>query len=124
MRISKVSRPAELFIKSRKTVISSFRHRNQKLDNRSVKSSSLKAETRTFKFPPSLERLTERGGHCLIMAMRILRDHEELLEALAWVQESMYWPLGGLLDGHEFILILQARRRFRPSSARRSMTSG
>lgn len=52
-------------------------------------------------------------------------DHEEPLEALAWVRESMEWPLGELLDGHEFILILQARRRSRSksSSARRSITS-
>ncbi|KAF2802892.1 uncharacterized protein BDZ99DRAFT_482455 [Mytilinidion resinicola] len=50
-------------------------------------------------------------------------DHEEPLEALAWVRESMEWPLGELLDGHEFILILPARRRSRSSSARRSGTS-
>ncbi|KAF2453011.1 hypothetical protein BDY21DRAFT_417402 [Lineolata rhizophorae] len=52
-------------------------------------------------------------------------DHEEPLEALAWVRESMEWPLGELFDGHEFILILQARRRSRPrsSSARRSGTT-
>ncbi|TLD19497.1 hypothetical protein E2P81_ATG07114 [Venturia nashicola] len=28
-------------------------------------------------------------------------DHEEPLEALAWVRESMDWPLGELLDGYE-----------------------
>jgi len=52
-------------------------------------------------------------------------DHEEPLEALAYVRESMDWPLGELLDGHEFILILEARRRSRSrsSSARRSGTS-
>ena len=37
-------------------------------------------------------------------------DHAEPLEALACVRESMEWPLGELLDGHEFLLILQARR--------------
>lgn len=49
-------------------------------------------------------------------------DHEEPLEALAWLRESMDWPLGELFDGYEFILILQARRRSRSrsSSARRS----
>jgi len=52
-------------------------------------------------------------------------DHEEPLEALAWVRESMDWPLGELFDGHEFILILQARRRsrLRSISAHRSGTS-
>jgi hypothetical protein len=52
-------------------------------------------------------------------------DHEEPLEALAWVRESMDWPLGELFDGHEFILILQARRRCRSrsSSSRRYATS-
>ena len=52
-------------------------------------------------------------------------DHEEPLEALAWVRESMDWPLGELLDGHEFILILQARRRSRSrsTSSRRNVTS-
>ncbi|KAI1754175.1 hypothetical protein F4782DRAFT_45539 [Xylaria castorea] len=35
-------------------------------------------------------------------------DHEEPLEALARVRESMDWPVGELLEGHEFILILQA----------------
>ena len=43
-------------------------------------------------------------------------DHEEPLEALAWVQENMDWPLGQLWDGHEFILILEARRRSRSRS--------
>ena len=50
-------------------------------------------------------------------------DHKEPLEALAWIQESMHWSLGELLDGHEYILILQARRRFRSNSARQSITS-
>ncbi|KAF2762735.1 hypothetical protein EJ05DRAFT_459522 [Pseudovirgaria hyperparasitica] len=40
-------------------------------------------------------------------------DHEEPLAALKWVRKSMEWPLGELLEGHEFILILQAKRRFR-----------
>jgi hypothetical protein len=40
-------------------------------------------------------------------------DHNEPLEALASVQEDMEWPLGELFDGHEFLLILEARRRSR-----------
>ena len=52
-------------------------------------------------------------------------DHGEPLEALEWVRESMDWPLGELLDGHEFVLILQARRRSRSrsSSSRQDATS-
>jgi hypothetical protein len=52
-------------------------------------------------------------------------DHDEPLEALAWVRESMDWPLGELLDGHEFILILDSRRRSRSrsSSSRRTAPS-
>ena len=51
-------------------------------------------------------------------------DHKEPLEALAWVRKTMEWPLGELLEGHEFVLILQARRRYgsrsRSSSRRQS----
>lgn len=52
-------------------------------------------------------------------------DHEEPLEALTWVRESMDWPLGELFDGHEFLLILQAgrRSRSRSSSSRRNARS-
>ncbi len=42
-----------------------------------------------------------------------LVDHTELLEALAWVRKEMQWPLGQLFDGHEFLLILEDRRRSR-----------
>lgn len=43
-------------------------------------------------------------------------DHTEPLEALALVRETVDWPLGELLDGHEYILILEARRRARSTS--------
>lgn len=43
-------------------------------------------------------------------------DHSEPLEALSVVQESMNWPLGELLDGHEFLLLLATRRRARSTS--------
>jgi hypothetical protein len=46
-------------------------------------------------------------------------DHTEPLEALAWVQEEMDWPLGELLDGHEFLVIFEARRRSRSRSTGR-----
>jgi hypothetical protein len=38
-------------------------------------------------------------------------DHEEPLSALTWLRQSTDWPLGELLDGVEFILVLEARRR-------------
>ncbi|RFU35397.1 hypothetical protein B7463_g938, partial [Scytalidium lignicola] len=45
-------------------------------------------------------------------------DHTEPLEALEWVQQEseLSWPLGELLDGYEFLLILKARRRARSRS--------
>jgi hypothetical protein len=48
-------------------------------------------------------------------------DHEEPLNALTWVRESTHWPLGELLDGFEFLLVLEVkRRRSRPPSFSRS----
>ncbi|KAF1351542.1 hypothetical protein EJ07DRAFT_168939 [Lizonia empirigonia] len=49
-------------------------------------------------------------------------DHEEPLEALAWVREIIDWPLGELLGGHEFIMIIETRRRSRSRS--RSVRKG
>ena len=43
-------------------------------------------------------------------------DHTEPLEALAWVKEGLDWPLGELLDGHEFLLMTEVRRRDRSRS--------
>ena len=42
-------------------------------------------------------------------------DHDEPLEVLVRVRESMDWPLGELLDGHEFVLLLKARHSFGPT---------
>lgn len=52
-------------------------------------------------------------------------DHKEPLEALAWVRESRDWPLGDLLEGHEFLLILEGRRppRFQSRSAAQSRSA-
>lgn len=38
-------------------------------------------------------------------------DHTEPLKALAWVRGTVEWPLGELHDGHEFLLVFEARRR-------------
>ena len=43
-------------------------------------------------------------------------DHTEPLEALAWIREGLDWPLGELLDGYEFLLMIEARRRDRSRS--------
>ena len=43
-------------------------------------------------------------------------DHTEPLEALAWVREGLDWPLGELLDGCEFLLMIEVRRRNRSRS--------
>ncbi|KAI0203073.1 hypothetical protein F4808DRAFT_458296 [Astrocystis sublimbata] len=38
-------------------------------------------------------------------------DHEEPLQALDLIQQQWLWPLGNLPDGHEFLLLLQGKRR-------------
>lgn len=43
-------------------------------------------------------------------------DHTEPLEALAWARDIGDWPLGELHDGHEFLLVLEVRRRTRSRS--------
>ena len=40
-------------------------------------------------------------------------DHTEPLETLAWARTASDWPLGELHDGHEFLLMLEPRRRSR-----------
>ena len=49
-------------------------------------------------------------------------DHTEPLEALECVREVMDWPLGELADGHEFLLVLEARRRPRSKSRSKSLS--
>lgn len=39
---------------------------------------------------------------------RFYVDHKEPLEALNQLQRYMDWPLGSLLDGHEFLVLIQA----------------
>ncbi|KAI0554106.1 hypothetical protein F4679DRAFT_527144 [Xylaria curta] len=46
---------------------------------------------------------------------KFLVDHGEPLETLNRVRERWDWPLGELPDGHEYLLIIQGRRR-RPRS--------
>ena len=49
-------------------------------------------------------------------------DHDEPLEVLALVRKEMDWPLGELLDGYEFLLIIEARRRARSGSTSKPMS--
>jgi hypothetical protein len=41
---------------------------------------------------------------------RFFVDHAEPLEALRRVRENNDWPLGELIAGHEYLLIVEARR--------------
>lgn len=43
-------------------------------------------------------------------------DHAEPLEALKRARDRVDWPLGDSHDGHEFLLVLEARRRSRSRS--------
>lgn len=38
-------------------------------------------------------------------------DHEEPSDALQSVQEELEWPLGGLPDGCEYLIIMEAKKR-------------
>ncbi|KIW39876.1 uncharacterized protein PV06_08448 [Exophiala oligosperma] len=38
-------------------------------------------------------------------------DHAEPLRALDLVRKNLHWPLGELLEGHEFLLMIEARAR-------------
>jgi len=38
-------------------------------------------------------------------------DHVEALDALSDVKEDLSWPLGDLLEGHEFLLVLHHKKR-------------
>ena len=55
---------------------------------------------------------------------RFFVDHTEPLEALACARKNMNWPLGELADGHEFLLILEARRRSKSAHSASSIKSG
>ena len=43
-------------------------------------------------------------------------DHNEPLKVLGWARDTVDWPLGELHDGHEFLLVLENRRRDRSRS--------
>lgn len=49
-------------------------------------------------------------------------DHTEALEALQSVQEDDDWLLGELLDGHEFLFLVEARSRRSKSHSPRAFS--
>lgn len=55
-------------------------------------------------------------------------DHTEPLAALEWVREGLDWPLGGFLDGYEFLFMTENRHgdrsRSRSASQPRSKPDG
>lgn len=71
------------------------------------------AELRGSLFDPE-----DTSGVVSSVNTRFFVDHTEPLEALAWVRGGLDWPLGELLDGYEFLLMIEVRRRdrsrFRP----------
>jgi len=58
----------------------------------------------------------EASGLISVVDSSFFVDHNEPLEALAWLGERGVWPLGDLPDGHEFLLVFEVsrRRRSRP----------
>ena len=50
-------------------------------------------------------------------------DHRVPLEALARARDGGDWPLGELLDGHEFLLVVEARGRIRSKTSRPDASS-
>jgi hypothetical protein len=83
----------------------------------SIMKASPVSYVRDAKLKGSLFNSEDTNGLVSCVDSGFFVDHEEPLEALAWVRELMEWPLGELEDGHEFILILQARRRHRSRSS-------
>lgn len=74
----------------------------------------------------SLFDSNDTSGQVSSVYTKFFVDHTEPLEALAWVRGELEWPLGELLDGHEFLLMMEVRRRDRsrdPSATRPQSSS-
>jgi len=69
------------------------------------------AELRGSLFDPE-----DTSGVVSSIYTRFFVDHTEPLEALTWVREALDWPLGELLNGYEFLLMITVRRRDRSRS--------
>ncbi|MCJ1428456.1 hypothetical protein MMC29_006366 [Sticta canariensis] len=75
------------------------------------------AELRGNLFDPA-----ETSGIVSSVDTRFFVDHTEPLKALAWVRTGLDWPLGELLDGYEFFLILAVRCPDRSRSSSRPLS--
>lgn len=52
----------------------------------------------------------DKSGAISSVYTKFFVEHTEPLKVLAKVREELDWPLGELLDGHEFLLVLEGRR--------------
>jgi hypothetical protein len=59
----------------------------------------------------SLYDPSDASGQVSSAYTRFFVDHRAPLEALKRVRDIEDWPLGELLEGHEFAIIFEARRR-------------
>jgi hypothetical protein len=75
---------------------------------------------RDAKLHGSLFNPEDTDGSVSCVDTNFFVDHSEPLEALSAVRETMNWPLGELLDGHEFLLLLEVRHRARSTSRSKS----
>ena len=64
------------------------------------------AELRGSLFDPE-----DTSGAISSVYTKFFVDHTEPFEALSWVRERRDWPLGELLDGHEFLFMVADHRR-------------
>lgn len=69
------------------------------------------AELRGSLFDPD-----DTSGAISSVNTKFFVDHTEPLEALSWVREGLDWPLGELLDGYKFLIMIKVRRRDRSRS--------
>ena len=67
----------------------------------------------------------DTSGAVSSVCTKFFVDHTEPLQALEWVREGLNWPLGELLDGFEFLLIIPTRRhgRSRPQSTSQPLSN-
>jgi hypothetical protein len=50
------------------------------------------------------------GGLICGVDSNFFPDQKESFLALAWLQNQIWWPLGELCDGHEFLLVFESSR--------------
>ena len=55
----------------------------------------------------------DTSGAIASVSANFFIDHSDVLKALRWIRAMHDWPLGDLLEGDEFLLIIEARLRAR-----------